>query len=161
MSLTLHLGVVDVPYKEPTLKVERYGVTSVASITTGDVASILEAEYHPMEIYFNLHERDVALALEDGLAGVLESLLTGAPLTLDLFGSATAKIEEGFKAFLSNGEMEALGYPGVPTAASGKTDKRKGGVNHRLKHPYASDNPSRPSFIDTGEYQASFKVWVD
>jgi len=50
--------------------------------------------------------------------------------------------------------MDQLGYPGIPTGAA------EAGVNHRLLHPYAKDNPERPSFIDTGQYQADFKSWV-
>ena len=152
--LILHLGVLDVPYKEDQVTVQKYGVTKISSITTGEVAEILEDEYHVMEIFFNLHEDFVAKSLEEGLAGTLEDLLTGAPPSKDPFGRGCSAIESRFKDFLSNREMDQLGYPGIPTGAA------EAGVNHRLLHPYAKDNPERPSFIDTGQYQADFKSWV-
>lgn len=165
MTLTLHLGVIEVPYEpekvDEHLK-QKYGIASTAkNVTTGDVAEILEAEYHPMEIFAEIHIDDITNALETGLSDVLEAIMSGAPTTIDPFGEGTSKIEDLFKNFLSDEEMERVGYPGVPTAASGKTEKRKGGINHRLKHPYAASNPARPSFIDTGLYQSSFKAWVD
>jgi len=48
--------------------------------------------------------------------------------------------------------METLGYPGVPTRAALM------GVNSRLKKRRGK---RRPSFRDTGLYQASFMAWVD
>lgn len=143
MTLTLHLGVNEVPYADK------------AGTTTGDVAEILEAKYHPMELFFEIHQRDVVAALEDGLVGAFENMLMGAPVSQNPFGEGEAKIEQDFKTFLDMGEMEALGYPGVPTEAALK------GVNHRLKHPYAKANSRRPSLVDTGAYQQNFRAWVE
>ena len=56
------------------------------------------------------------------------------------------------KQFISSGEMEKLGYPGVPTKAALM------GVNHRLKK---KRGPRRVSFIDTGQYQANLTNWVE
>lgn len=159
---TLHLGVVDVPYvkNEPVRsrnkRLKRQEHPSGEHVTTGDVADILEDEYHPMEVFFELHGQDIADRMAASIDGAMENLLiAGGPVTADVFGDLTSGIEDDFKAFLTNKEMDALGYPGVPTQASLK------GVNHRLKHPYAKRNKSRPSFVDTGLYQASFKAWVD
>lgn len=137
---TLHLGVIDLPYSDKS------------GVTTGQVAEWLEDKYHPMELYYELHQQEVADDLAQSALGALESLLMGAPADLDPFGTGTGKIEKGFKHFLDAKEMEALGYPGVPTQAALK------GVNHRLKK---KRGPRRPSFIDTGLYQSSFKSWVD
>lgn len=139
---TLHLGVVDVPYADAGGK------------TTGDVAEILEDKYHVMRIFFELHDKRIAEWLEDGLSGSLENLLAGAPPRNDVFGEAMEKIQIRFRHFLANKEMDALGYPGIPTAASLK------GVSHRFKRPYKR-RPARPSFIDTGAYQKNFKAWID
>ena len=153
LTLTLHLGVADVPYgHQPGGK---------GGMTTGDVATILEEKYHLMRAFFQVHEKEIAQKLEAGLAASLESLLTGAPLNVDPFGEGCADIEDMFKRDLAERKFDALGIPGVPTAASGATTKRKGGINHRLKHPYRQANPARPSFIDTGLFQGSFKSWID
>ena len=147
MGLALHLGVVDIPYQAPG--------KSKSTTTTGDVAEILEAKYHVMRLFFELHGPFCAKALEKGLAGALEHLLMGAPTKLDPFAEGAGQISDRFKQFLNNREIERLGYPGVPTKAALK------GVNHRFAHPYAKANKRRPSFIDTTLYQDSMRAWVD
>lgn len=167
--LKLHLGVIDVPYveREPPKKMAariarnhkkplaKPKHASPEHKTTGDVATILEDKYHLMEAFVENKELEIAGALEGGLKDALESVLAGAPIALDPFGEGTAKIEEMFKDFLSTREAETVGIKGTPTLAARK------GVNHRLKHPYAKDNPRRPSFIDTGLMQTSFKSYVE
>lgn len=153
--MLLRLGVIDVPYANPppALRRNRSRVAR-GTQTTGDVAEWLETRYHVMEIFAQQHLQDIATDLEEGLKGALESLLAGAPPSLNAFGGACARIEERFRDFLSNREMESLGYPGVPTQAALR------GVSHRFKRPYKR-RPPRPSFIDTGLYQASETVWVE
>lgn len=137
----LHLGVVDVPYS--------------TGQTTGDVASILEAKYGVMDHFARAHESDIAADLESSLEGELENLLLGAPRSSDPFASATSKIEHRFRKFLSKKEMDRLGVPGVPTAAS------LAGYSKRFKQKQKKSRGPRPSFIDTGLYQANFKAWAD
>lgn len=166
---TLHLGVIDVSYlpPQPTTpqpkkapkrpgrsRVHKRHAKKYENISTGDVAEILEAKYHIFEVFFREHEADIAKDIENSLGGAIESLLMGGPPQLDAFGSATSSIEARMKRFLSDQEMEKLGYPGVPTQAALR------GVSHRFKNPYAKRAP-RPSFIDTGTLQASMKSWVD
>lgn len=142
MSLTLHLGVVDIPYTEH------------GGLTTGDVAGFLENKYHVMEVFANQHLEDViAPALEDSLRGHLETLLMGGPSSGDPFATGTEKIRHGFDTFITMGEMEMLGYPGVPTMAAikRKSARFKKGRARRV----------RPSFVDTGLYLNSFTSWVD
>jgi hypothetical protein len=164
--MILHLGVIDVPYVQPNPQPKARKASArprlhkrhrkkYANVTTGDVAEILEAKYHVMEVFFRQHDQDVvAVQLEKSLKCAVESLMMGAPLTLDPFGTATSEIENRMKQFLSNREMDALGYPGVPTMAA------QMGVSHRFAHPYKR-RPARPSFIDTGLYQSSMKAWID
>ena len=141
MGLTLHLGVLDVPYAEHD------------GVTTGDVAEWLEAKYHVMEIFYEENAQVVADALAESLTGSLESVIMGGRAEpTNFFTSGTARIEQMFRDFLDNGDMEKLGYPGVPTKAALK------GVNHRLK---LKRGGRRPSFIDTGLYEASFRATVD
>ena len=160
---TLHLGVVDIPYAQAPKKLRRKA-GKTPNETTGDVAEILEDKYGVMEKFFEHNEQFIADQLENSVAGALETMLMskGQGLT-DIIGAGLSRtfeegageIKEKFTSFLETREVEALGIGGVPTKAALK------GVNHRLKHPYASSNPRRPSFIDTSLYQQSFKCWVD
>jgi hypothetical protein len=164
--VTLHLGVIDVPYaNEARTKVAQAKkgkrnkpiktATFSGTQTTGDVASILEDKYGIMDTFAFVRLPDIAKSLEESLAGELETLLMGGATSGSPFKSAESAIETMFKDFLSKGQVENVGIAGVPTQAA------KDGVNHRLKHPYAKGNPRRESFIDTGLYAASFKAWVE
>lgn len=138
----LHLGVEDIPYSDK------------GSITTGDVADILEKKYSVMENFAEFHHDDIESALVDSIEGAIESILSGAPISNDVFGTATNKIEELFKfEFLEKGEIESMGIPGVPTqAAKDRNSSRFKGKK--------SGKP-RPSFIDTSLFETSFKAWIE
>ncbi len=70
MTLTLHLGVIDIPYSDASYtaapKGRKIGRARRGKITapppqsnhktTGDVAEILEAKYHIMETFFAKRE---------------------------------------------------------------------------------------------------------
>lgn len=150
----LHLGVVDSPYNEaPPPGKRRRKKLAAGHVTTGDVAGFLENRYHVMEVFATLHSEDtIAPALENSLAGALESVLMGAPLTLDPFGGAMSVIEDRFRQFIDSKEMDRLGYPGVPTKASIK------GIRRRFKNRL---DPGRPSFQDTSLYESSVRAWVE
>lgn len=164
MTMTLHLGVIDVPYIAGTVAPRRTVVrrnrktgqeTSFTAApsghqTTGDVASILEDKYEVMGTFAEEIGPHIADAIANSMAGAIENLMMGAPSDGDPFGTATGEIEQAFKLFLDQKEMD--GRDGVPTQAS------LDGVNHRLK---IKKGDPRPSFIDTGLYQSSFKAWVD
>jgi hypothetical protein len=152
VTLKLHLGVVDVPYSYRAKNRRGRPAKGASTVTTGDVADILEAKYDVMATFFEKHEEEITEAIEKSLAHSLESTLSGAPSGRDPFLASYGKIETAFRKFLDNKEMD--GVPGVPTEASLK------GVSHRFKHPYAK-RASRPSFIDTGLYEANFKAWIE
>lgn len=172
MTLTLHLGVVDIPYADssyeaPPKKMRLGGAKrgkaeapptkkGGGAKTTGDVAEILEDKYHVIEFFYeDLGGELIAGALENSVLGAIESVVLGAPVdSIRPTAEAEGEIEAAFRHFLDQREMDGHA-PGVPTAAS------VAGVNHRFLHPYAKSNKSRPSFIDTGLYQANFKAWVD
>lgn len=141
--MKLHLGVLDVPY-------------SAGKKTTGDVAELLENRYHIMELFVETEGVDsISKAFEESARNALQDLLSGAPASsLSLTQDATQEIESAFRKFIDRKELDYV-EPGVPTKASLK------GVNHRLKRTNAKGNPARPSFRDTGLYQASFRVWTD
>ena len=151
--MRLHLGVIDVPYAQAPSKRRRRKVRA-GTQTTGDVAGWLEDRYHVMEHFWNLHADDVVQALEGSLQGAIDNLLMGAPMSVSAFGQAETAIEDRFKRMLAERELDVLGFPGIPTGAAQR------GVSHRHKRPNVRRGP-RPSFIDTGLYQASFKAWVE
>jgi hypothetical protein len=146
----LHFGVLDIPYTEAPEKGSKKAASGTQ--TTGDVATWLEDKYHVLEIFYNQHQEEIVGALENGLAGSLENMMLGAPVNANIFGTAESEITTLFRKFIESKEMDHLGYPGVPTKASLK------GVNHRLK---LKKGPVRPSFRDTGLYEASMRAWVE
>jgi hypothetical protein len=168
MALTLNLGVVDMPYsaesyKEHKIKFAKRGKSNkpvrepsndAASITTGDVAKILEEKYGILDTFKFARLPDIAKMLEESMAKELENMMMGQTPT-NPFQGAEAKITQMMKDFLSTQAVESMGIEGVPTQAA------LDGVNHRLKHPYAHGNPRRPSFIDTSLMQQSYKAWVE
>jgi len=165
--MKLILGAVDIPYafepKEIRATKRRIGKARKApksanpnnTITTGDVAEILEAKYHVMENFFELHKADIAHDLEEAIGGRLENILAGAPISnsASAFAEAESAIETRFRNMLATKELDQLGYPGIPTRASLE------GVSHRFKHPYAKRAP-RPSFVDTGLFSSAFAAEI-
>lgn len=139
---TLHFGVIDFPHT---------GVGKTP-LSTGDLAEILEAKYHVMAHFAEMHGDDIAKALEVGLEGVLTNMLLGGPAPANAFDGGTSAIDDKFRHFLDMKEMDALGYPGIPTEASLL------GVSSRFKK---RRGPPRPSFVDSSQYQSAFKSWVD
>jgi hypothetical protein len=153
--ITLHFGVIDLPYsfRAPIIaRGKKRGKRPSGAQTTGDVAGYLENKYHIMEHFYQVRQKQIVGDLEKSLQGALENLLLGAPVTSAPFAEAASSIEDRFKKFLGNREIEKLGYPGIPTKAALR------GVNHRLS---LNRGARRPSFIDTGLYQSSFKVIID
>ena len=150
--MILHLGVNDVPYSHSAnTGKSKTGKQRVS--TTGEVAEILEDKYSVMGTFWSLHQDEVVAELEGAIGGALETLLTSESSSARVSESITSDIEDMFQKFLSGREMDGV-VAGVPTAAA------QAGVSHRFKHPYARRAP-RPSFIDTGLYESSFKAWVD
>ena len=139
----LHLGVVDMPY------------SNAPGATTGDVAGYLENKYHIVEVFWELAISNGAPLLrhfENALSGELESIMMGKPPGANPFAGGEDAIKVAFSKFLESRQMEALGIPGVPTRAAME------GVSHRFKN---RRNPRgrRPSFVDTGLYESSFRAW--
>jgi hypothetical protein len=160
--MVLHLGVIDVPYVQALVgkiakakkgKANKPVKTVAGTQTTGDVAQWLENKYCVMEGFAQLHSEDISQAISNSVAGAIETVMMGGPASIDAFGSATSEIETLFKfTYLDNEEITQTGADGVPTQAA------KDGINPRLK---SGKGDPRPSFIATGQYQNSFKAWVE
>lgn len=135
--MKLHLGVLDTPH-DP-------------HVTTGELALILEEKYDVMGTFVNLHIDEIADAMADSVMGsLLTSAATGA--TVEPFATAMGKIETMFNHYLDTEEIATAGIAGVPTQAA------LDGKSKRFKR---QRGPRRPSFIDSGIYENSFKAWVD
>lgn len=161
MTLTLNLGVVDIPYGDAYApRTRRKGSSaSSGSKSTGDIAEILEDKYHIMEIFFETNRDFVLKSMDDIFVGHLTNMLAGvgAPKDAtsgDLFRPAMEKIGTAFRDFITQKKLDGVGVPGVPTQAS------LTGVSHSFARPYQKRAP-RPSFVDTGLYRRSFEAWVD
>jgi len=157
----LRLGVLDVPYSavqtdsSADKDVAKFVATGGGGkgVTTGDVAEFLEEKYKVMETFADRNIEEFADQWAETQADALADLAAGAPLEAVNPGLALeSQVETKFREFIDSRAMD--GADGVPTEAARK------GVNHRLKHPYAKDNPERPSFKDTGLYEASMKAQV-
>lgn len=148
----LHLGVVDVPYTNAPEEKPGGGRKS-GTQTTGDVAEWLEEKYGVMQHYVDWDIQNIEKNVEDSLAGALETFMQSGRPPKDPYASATTKMERNFRTYLDTNVPATQGIPGVPTAAS------LARVNHRKKSKKAAK--VRPSFIDTGLYRRSFKVWSD
>lgn len=160
MMPVLHLGVIDVPYVQPPPKRRRRRIRA-GQVTTGDVATWLENRYHIMEVFYEEHRDDVVgAAIDESLQGAIESVMLGAPPALDPFGTATSKIEDALKQFIVTGEMDRLGYPGVPTKASQlRASGRRRGA--RFKSASATGTGAAAvSFYDSGLYESSVRAWI-
>ena len=158
----IHLGVIDQPYSKQSSakvpqakkgKLNKPVKVATGEQTTGEVAGYLENKYSVMQGFVDLHMPEIKQMMADSIQGSIENLLAGGKPQSNPFGSATSQIEKLFKfQYLDKDEITQTGAKGVPTQAA------LNGVNHRLK---SGKGAARPDFIDTGLYQASFKVWTD
>jgi hypothetical protein len=123
--------------------------------TTKEVAADLEARYKIIETFWDMEEDTFVEILEDKFSDVIEEVmkLGGQTGKIGFTSKETDKIEDKFRRALSSRRFDGV-IPGVPTTAAQR------GVSHLLKQPYAR-RPPRPSFIDTGMYQRSFRAWVE
>lgn len=162
---TIHLGVVELPYfdapairdapKNAKRRQPSPRSNAPHSKTTGDVAEFLEAKYHIMETFYELNQDVIEADLLSSLEGALQNIAAGMPpQSVNVSAEAASTTEQAFRDWLSNRGMDATSTPGVPTRAAMR------GVSHRFSHPYARRG-SRPSFIDTGLYQSSMRMWID
>ena len=123
--MILNLGIIDVPYDLSSFgaatKKRRLGRakrgkamapktnSAPGTRSTGDVAEILEAKYHIMEVFFEDVGADViAGALEHSVAGAIENIAAGASAArLQPTAEAMGEIETAFRLFL--GQQEQIG----------------------------------------------------
>lgn len=142
----IYLGVLNIPYD--------YNDNS----TTASVALLLEKKYGIMGKFIEIHNDEVQGHLKNALISNIQDVIEGNHPDNEAFYTAFSKIEHDLKKFISSREVERVGIPGVPTKAALK------GVTHRLKQKRRGlknnvKGQRRPSFVDTGLYESSLKVW--
>ena len=120
--------------------------------TTGEVAKILEDKYQVMEHYVQDAMPFIQNEMIKALEASIVNLNPGLPVQSTPFNDSNDAIAQNFREFLDNSVIEHMGVPGVPTQAA------KDGVQSRYK---LFKGPRRPSFVDSGTYQAYMKVWVE
>jgi hypothetical protein len=138
--------------KAPTRSHTSYG----AGKSTGQVSKELEERYKIVEEFWNLEEGNFVELLEETFAEDLEEVMQKklTKRTRGISVKETDQIEQKFRQNLSSRRYDGL-ISGVPTLAAQR------GVSHMRPQPYSRKNPPRPSFIDTGMYQRSFRAWVE
>jgi len=133
--MIISLGVIDIPYAD-------------GKTTTGDVAEILEDEYHVMQIFADQNLDFMADAIANGLIGAMENAFAGAPQDVDMYASGMEEIKDRFHDFIDNEES------GIHTKAK---DKPKAGP--RKKRQYRKVE-AKTTFVESGNYRDSFIAWV-
>jgi hypothetical protein len=123
-------------------------------MTARDVAKVLEERYKIVETFYQLEEEFITELLEESFAEEIENVMMERRVSRKgLSDKSTDKIQAKFIDNLRRRRYDGM-IPGVPTLASVR------GVSHLYAQPYAQRG-SRPSFIDTGNYANSFRVWVE
>jgi hypothetical protein len=146
--MKLHLGVVDQLYENGT--------------PTGKVAQVLELKYGIMQTFADQNLQFMADQLAQSLSDQLEMIVAlgdKAP-NVDVYAQGTNNIEQKFREFLNRngtGIVTKASTQGV----SGRFKDRLNTKGKRKADPNLSEGQVRPSFIDTGLYQSSFKTWVE
>ena len=147
-------------------------VPEPAGGTTGSVGTQLEENYGLFSAFYKHEEDEIIKLIEEDVDLAINSLISGNGLPKSVFGDSTSEIDHLFKTFLSTQEAERVLAPGVnglpvPTKAAleGKSLRLKGGRKLRkvkkgqeYETVYGS---RRPSFIDSGVLEASFKSWIE
>lgn len=125
--------------------------------SVGQVALELERKYKIVETFYYIEEDNLIIPmLAEGYRDALEMEMKtqGTTGTFKILRTGDSnKLETRFRRNLSGRRYDGI-IPNVPT----RTAQR--GISHLRRNPAASQG-SRPSFIDTGLYQRSFKVWEE
>jgi hypothetical protein len=141
--MKLHLGVIDQKYR--------------TGKDVAEVAKILEGKYGIMAIFAAQQQNEIANALATSLADATEALMTGTPVA-NAYAEGTEEIQKNFRKFL---DMNGTGIitEASKKGVSGRFMDKNNTKGKRL--PENSNGQVRPSFIDTGTYQNSFRAWIE
>lgn len=145
--MKLKLGVIDVP--EPN------GNTSYG------VGKILEEKYTLFSSYVEMHHKDIEHELCEAIVGAFETFQATGYVAKKPFDAAGQELTLGLKQFIYKEELAGK-VAGVPTqAALEGITTRKVGRGKKSKFKRTKTGVRRPSFIDSGIFEASTKVWIE
>ena len=145
--MKLKLGVVEVP--EP------------GGITSYGLGKILEEKYTLFSSYVEMHHKDIENELCEALVGAFETYQATGHIAKQPFDAAGQELSLGLKQFIYKEELAGK-VAGVPTqAALEGVTTRKVGRGKKSKFKRTKTGVRRPSFIDSGIFEASTKVWID
>ena len=147
-------------------------VPEPAGGTTGSVGTQLEENYGLFSAFYEHEKKNITNLIEEDVDNAISSLVAGNGLPRNTFGDSTSEIDHLFKTFLSTQEAERVLAPGVnglpvPTKAAleGRSLRFKGGRRIRKvkkgQEYETKYGARRPSFIDSGVLEASFKSWIE
>ena len=163
--MKLQLGFESIPYSlrytqysplTPTIKKRRpvmsrpqqeYGMGK----TVGMVAEELEKKYGIVEAFYGMEQDFVVDNFETAMSNSMAQGMMGG--SWDYTWDPTP-LEGKFRRALSGRKFDGV-LRGVPTRAA------QMGVSHLRADVYRKGAAARPSFIDTGLYQRSFKAWME
>lgn len=145
--MKLKLGVIEVP--EPN------GNTSYG------VGKILEEKYTLFSSYVEMHQKDIERELCEALVGAFETFQATGNIARQPFDAAGQELSLGLKKFIYEEELAGK-VAGVPTlAALEGVTTRKVSRGKKTKFKRTKTGIRRPSFIDSGVFEASTKVWIE
>ncbi len=141
--MILNLGVKNVAYSDPDAK----GTT-----TTGEVAEILESEYHVMGVFYELHRKEITEAVVSELQDRLDSFLEGNLRKTQ--NMPVGGLESAFRDYLAQDEWQKTTGHAIAVAQAGMSARFKDKRNTKKKRG------ARPAFVDSGLYRRSFRAWI-
>jgi len=151
--LKLKLGVVEV--------LEPNGITSYG------LGNILEEKYTLFSAFVDIHQQEISNQLSESLAGAMETFLATGNMPKNPFNAAGEELTLSLKKYIYTEELAGK-VAGVPTQAAleGISTRTMNGKNPRKvkggqKFKRVKTGVRRPSFIDTGIFEASTKVWIE
>jgi hypothetical protein len=142
---------------------------SRGAMGTARLARILEGRYGVMRAFYENNKPMIAGLVTRSLKGSLINVALGQPGPIVISNMATSSIDNAFKQSITTYKYDhwiGRGPPfPVPTIASLL------GISHRTASPKAArgkknrktgkrERVKRPSFRDTGLYQAQFVSWI-
>ena len=153
MTVTLHLGVVEIPYVNAAK--HRRGKMPAAreNVDTAAVAQILENKYGLLKTFYDRNEQAIVKIIELSYGkAAIDLIIQGKSMKMAPMMGANAAITALLKNWIATGGPAAAGVPGVPTKAA------LGGKSLRFKRGFRPG--PRQSFIDTGLFVGSLMAWT-
>ncbi len=135
--MKIQFGFEDITYAQTRNKKGQFQKRT----SSGKVAEKLEDEYLIVESFYNLDAEQMLIPmLEDAFAESLNFTFKGTPYPPKLKDTDPVAIRDKFRHNLTNRRYDGLLF-NTPTIPSQKT--------------------GRPSFVNTGTYRNSFRVWEE